>query len=59
MGCVTIMDMGYVTVTGHGLCMYCSGSVEHKGMNRNMFNSKLPVKQGFSFNFIINTDKFN
>lgn len=24
-----------------------------------MFISKLPVKQGFSFNFTINTDKFN
>jgi len=59
MGCVTITDMGHVKVTGHGLCTYCSGSVEHKGMNRNMFISKLPVKQGFSFNFTIKTDKFN
>jgi hypothetical protein len=47
MGFATVMDMGYVTVTGHGLCMYCSGSIEHKGMNRNMSISKLPVKQGF------------
>ena len=59
MGCATVMDMGYVTVTGHGLCTFCSGSVECKEINRNMFISKLPVKQGFSFNFTINTDKFN
>jgi len=59
MGCVTIMDMGHITVTGHGLCIYCSGSVEHKGMNRHMFISKLLVKQAFTFNFTINTDKFN
>ena len=44
MGCAIVMDMSYITVTGHGLCTYCSGSVEHKGMTRNMFISKLPVK---------------
>jgi hypothetical protein len=59
MGCVTFMGMGLVTVTGHGLCIYCSGLVEHKGMSRIMFISKLPVKQAFTFNFAINTDKFN
>ena len=31
--------------------MYCSGSVAHKRMNWRMFISKLPVKQGSSFNF--------
>jgi hypothetical protein len=32
-------------------CTYCSGSVAHRRMNRKMFISKLPVKQGSSFNF--------
>jgi hypothetical protein len=30
MDCATVMDMGYVTVNGHGLCIYCSGSVEQE-----------------------------
>ena len=32
-------------------CTYCSGSAEHKGMNRNVFIKKLPFKQGSNFIF--------